>query len=72
MLELIIIAVYFVVMITVGLMSRRKARGVDEFFVDPMQPYADSMVAFSEAFGNNEQWNDIYAIMSNKKVYKEI
>ena len=33
MLELIIIAVYFAVMITVGLLSRRRARGVDEFFV---------------------------------------
>ncbi len=33
MLELIIIAVYFVGMIAVGLFSRRKARGTDEFFV---------------------------------------
>ena len=33
MLELIIIAVYFAVMITIGLLSRRRARGVDEFFV---------------------------------------
>ncbi len=33
MLELIIIAVYFAGMITIGLVSRRKARGADEFFV---------------------------------------
>ncbi len=31
--ELIIIAVYFLAVITVGLVSRRKARGVDDFFV---------------------------------------
>ena len=33
MLELIIIAVYFLGMITVGLVSRRRARGGDDFFV---------------------------------------
>jgi len=33
MLELLIIAVYFLGMITVGIVSRRKARGVDDFFV---------------------------------------
>lgn len=33
MLELIIIAVYFLVMIAVGLISRRRAKGADEFFV---------------------------------------
>jgi len=33
MLELIIIAVYFLGMIAVGVMSRRKARGTDDFFV---------------------------------------
>jgi len=32
-LELIIITVYFLGMITVGVMSRRKARGTDDFFV---------------------------------------
>ena len=33
MLELTIIALYFLGMIAVGMISRRKARGVDEFFV---------------------------------------
>ena len=33
MLELIIIAVYFLSVITIGVASRRKARGVDDFFV---------------------------------------
>ena len=33
MLELIVIAVYFLGMIAIGLVSRRKARGVDDFFV---------------------------------------
>ncbi len=33
MLELIIIAVYFLCMIAIGLASMRKARGVDAFFV---------------------------------------
>ena len=33
MLELIIIAIYFVGVVVVGLVSRRKARGIDEFFV---------------------------------------
>ncbi|MFC1943138.1 sodium:solute symporter family protein, partial [Chloroflexota bacterium] len=33
MLELIIIAVYFAGMIAIGLASRRKARGADDFFV---------------------------------------
>jgi len=33
MLELIIIAVYFLAVITVGLVSRRRARGADDFFV---------------------------------------
>ncbi len=33
MLELIIIAVYFAGMIAIGLVSRRKARGADDFFV---------------------------------------
>ena len=33
MLELIIIAVYFAGMIAIGVVSRRKARGVDDFFV---------------------------------------
>jgi len=33
MLELIIIAVYFLVIIAIGLMSRRNARGTDDFFV---------------------------------------
>jgi len=33
MLELIIIGVYFAGMIAIGLVSRKKARGVDEFFV---------------------------------------
>ncbi len=33
MLELIIIAVYFVVMIAIGIVSRRNAREVDDFFV---------------------------------------
>ncbi|MFC2011205.1 sodium:solute symporter [Chloroflexota bacterium] len=33
MLELIIIAVYFAVMITIGLATRRKAAGADDFFV---------------------------------------
>jgi len=33
MLELIIIAVYFLGMIAIGLVSRRKARGADDFFV---------------------------------------
>ena len=31
--ELIIIAVYFVAMIAIGVVSRRKAKGVDDFFV---------------------------------------
>ncbi|MFC2035664.1 sodium:solute symporter [Chloroflexota bacterium] len=33
MLELIIISVYFAVMIAIGLVSRRKARGADDYFV---------------------------------------
>ena len=33
MLELVIIAVYFAVMIAVGVVSRRRARGADDFFV---------------------------------------
>ena len=33
MLELIIIAIYFIGMIAVGLISRRRARGADDFFV---------------------------------------
>ena len=33
MLGLIIIALYFLGMIAIGLVSRRKARGVDDFFV---------------------------------------
>jgi len=33
MLELIIIAAYFLAIITIGVVSRRKARGVDDFFV---------------------------------------
>ena len=33
MLQLIIIAAYFLVMIVIGLASRMKARGVDDFFV---------------------------------------
>ena len=33
MLELIVIGIYFLAMITVGLMSRRKAKGSDDFFV---------------------------------------
>ena len=33
MVELVIIAVYFFLMIAIGLLSRRKARGADDFFV---------------------------------------
>ena len=33
MLELIIIAVYFLSTVAIGVVSRRKARGVDDFFV---------------------------------------
>ena len=33
MLELIIIAVYFSGMITIGVASRKKAKGLDDFFV---------------------------------------
>ncbi len=33
MLELIIIAVYFLVMVIIGVMARRKAKGADDFFV---------------------------------------
>jgi len=33
MLQLIIISVYFVAMIIIGVVSRKKARGIDDFFV---------------------------------------
>jgi len=33
MLQLVIIAVYFLCVIAIGVASRRKARGVDDFFV---------------------------------------
>lgn len=47
--------------------------GVDEYFVDPMQPYADSFDAFRKACQNSTavDWPQIEEIMTNKQRYLE-
>ena len=43
--------------------------GVDEFFVDPMQPYAQSMEAMKEAMDDKALWADIEKLMGDKEGY---
>lgn len=45
--------------------------GCDEYFVDPMQPYADSFEAFKQACATipSLDWNKIQSIMTNKNAY---
>lgn len=47
--------------------------GVDEYFVDPMQSYADSFEAFRRACQNSTDvnWPQVEAIMTDKKRYLE-
>lgn len=43
--------------------------GVDEFFVDPMQPYKESMKAFEAAMQGDPRWATIEDIMTNSWKY---
>lgn len=43
--------------------------GVDEFFVDPMQPYRESLDSIREAMAAHQHWDEVEAIISNKRVY---
>jgi DNA repair photolyase len=43
---------------------------VNEFFVDPMQPYSDSFDAMREAMGGSEEWAAIEDIVLNKRNYR--
>lgn len=45
--------------------------GVDEFFVDPMQPYKESFTAFEEAMAGSGDWQAIKDVMGDKERYLE-
>jgi DNA repair photolyase len=42
---------------------------VDQFFLDPMQPYKDSLEKVSEILNNDPGWSQVKALMSDKKKY---
>lgn len=44
---------------------------VDEFFVDPMQPYNESYEQVTQALQHREEWPEINNIMSNRDHYRE-
>jgi len=51
-----------------GEMARLK---VDQFFLDPMQPYKQSLEKVSEIFNGNHGWASTQAMMSDKEKYIE-
>lgn len=43
--------------------------GIDEFFVDPVQPYGEAFTAMQEALGDDPQWKETEKIIATKPLY---
>lgn len=55
--------------LTIELAKRLGKIGIDEFFVDPVQPYNESFTRMSEVLHNDPDWKKVADILQDKEVY---
>lgn len=52
-----------------GIIQTFSQIGVDEFYIDPMQPYRESIEAMNASFGEDPAWLQVRNIITNPEAY---